>query len=158
MMQEYGVNHITSSPHYPQSNGLAEKYVQNVNNLFHKAKEEGKDMFKCLMIYCNTPLSSNLQSPMQILQSRSASSDLPMSSVARHQLGLNPEQLRSKYKNEHLPSHDLYLGQPVMYQDSANKRWFPATITSICSEPRSYKITTKEGVTNRKDSISFEAI
>ena len=84
MMQEYSVNHITSSPHYQQSNGLAEKYVQIVKNLFHKAKEEGKDMFKCLMIYCNTPLSSNLQSPMELLQSRSARSDLPMSNVARH--------------------------------------------------------------------------
>ena len=28
----------------------AEKYVQIVKNLFHKAKEEGKDMLKCLMI------------------------------------------------------------------------------------------------------------
>ena len=88
MMKEYGVSHITSSPHYPQSNGLAEKNVQMVNNLFHKAKEEGKDMYKCLMIYHNTPLSSNLQSPMQILQNRSARSDLPMSSVARQELGL----------------------------------------------------------------------
>ena len=107
-------------------------------------------MFKCLMIYHNTPVSSNLQSPVQILQSRSARLDLPMSNTARHQLGLNPEQLRKKCKNEHLPSHNLDFGQHVMYQDSTNKQWFPATITSICSEPRGYKITTKEGVTYRK--------
>ena len=78
MMTEYGVNHITSFPHYPQSNGLAEKCVQIVKNLFNKEKEEGKDMFKCLMIYHNTPLSSSLQTPMQILQSRSARSVLPL--------------------------------------------------------------------------------
>ena len=42
LMIEYNVNHITSLLHYPQSNGLAEKYVQIVKSLFHKAKEEGK--------------------------------------------------------------------------------------------------------------------
>ena len=84
LMSEYNVNHITSSPHYPQSNGLAEKYVQIVKNLFYKAKEEGKDLYNCLMVYHNTPLSSNLQSPMQILASRSARSNLPMSNAARN--------------------------------------------------------------------------
>ena len=103
MMKEYGVNHITSSPHYPQSNGLAEKYMQIIKNLFHKAKDEGKDMFKCVKIYFNDPLSSSLQSPMQILQNRSARLDLPKSNVARHHLHLNPDQLRNKYKNEHFP-------------------------------------------------------
>ena len=86
VMQAFSINHITSSPHYPQSNGLADKYVQIVKCLFSKAKEEGKDLHKCLMVYCNTPLTGSLQSPMQILQGRSARSDLPMSNAARSKL------------------------------------------------------------------------
>ena len=82
LMQEYAVNHITSSPHYPQSNGLAEIFVQIVKTLFYKAKDEGTDIHKCLMIYQNTPLESTSKSPMQMLQQRSAKSQLPMSNAA----------------------------------------------------------------------------
>ena len=81
------------------------------------------------MIYHNIPLSSNLQPLMQMLQSRSTRSQLPMSNAARRQLGLSPQLLRIKTKNEHLPSHDLCIGQDVMFQDSISKRWFPVTIT-----------------------------
>ena len=83
LMTDYSVIHITSSPHYPQSTGLAEKYVQIVKNLFYKAQEEGTNLYKSLMIYRNTPLSNKLQSPMQILQSRTTRTQLPMSNVAR---------------------------------------------------------------------------
>ena len=132
-----------------QSNGLAEKFVQIVKNLLYKAKEEGKDLFKSLMIYHNTPLTSSLQSPMQILQSRSVRSQLSMSNAARKQLDLDAKQLRNKCKNENLPSYDLHLGQDVMFQNSTSKWWFPATIISLCLQPRSYKITTREGITYR---------
>ena len=101
LMRKYNVNHITSSPHYPQSKGLAEKYVQHAKKSFYKAKEEGKDLFKCLMVYYNSLLSNSLCSPMQILTSRSARSNLPMSNAERKQLGLDCEDLRTKYKNEH---------------------------------------------------------
>ena len=42
-MQEYSVNHITSSPHYFQSN------VQTVKNLFYKAREEGADLYPTVL-------------------------------------------------------------------------------------------------------------
>ena len=67
LMRDYSVNYITSSLHYLQSNGLVEKYVQIVTNLLFKA-QEGVDLYKSVMFYRNTPLSSQLQSPMQILQ------------------------------------------------------------------------------------------
>ena len=149
-MQEYRVNHITGSPHYPQSNRLAEKLVQTVKNLFYKAKEEGADLYKALMIYHNMPLTSNLQSPMQILQNRVARSQLPMSNSARRQLGLEAAKVRTKTKSENLPLHDLYLGQDIMMQDPTSKQWSPAVITRLCNEPRSYQVTTSDNVTYRK--------
>ena len=149
-MQEYSVNHITSSPHYPQTNGLAEKFVQTVKNLFYKAMEEGTDLHKALMIYHNTPLASNLPSSIQILQNRVAKSQLPMPNSARRQLGLEAEKVRTKVKNDNLPSHNLHLGQDIMMQDPTSKRWSPAVITRLCKEQRSYQVTTSDNVTNRK--------
>ena len=102
------------------------------------------------MVYCNSPLSNTLHSQMKILSSRSARSDLPISNATRKQLGIDCENLKTKYKNEHLPSHDLHIDQVVMYQDSTSKCWFPANITKLCKDPRSYIITTQEGVQYRK--------
>ena len=146
VMQGLSVTHITSSPHYPQSNGLAEKYVEIVKCSFNKAIEEGKDLYKYLMIYHNTPITGSLQ----ILQGRSARSDLPMSNAARKQLGIQPEVLRNIDKHEVLPIHDFHVGQSVMYQDSVTNQWNPAVITSLCLEKRSYNITTNDGVEYRK--------
>ena len=128
LMTEHNVNHTTSSPHYPQSNGLAEKYVQIVKNLFHKAKEEGQDLYKCLMTYRNTPLSNTLLSPMQMLSNRITRSNLPLSTSAELQMGLCINHPTIDQKNHHLLMHDLCINQTVMYQDATTKKWYPATI------------------------------
>ena len=156
LMRDYQVNHITSSHHYLQSNGLAEKYIQIVKNLFHKVKEEGQDLHECLMVYRDTPLSSQLQSPMQILTRRNARSNLPLSNAARKQLGIQCKHLRSAHKNQHLPTHDLNLNQTVMYQEPATKKWYPAKITRPCDKPRSYIINTEEGTQYRKTQVHLK--
>ena len=143
-MQVFSVNHTISSSHYPEFNELTEKYVQILKCLFNKAKEEGKDFYKCLMIYCNTPLW--VACSHQFLQGRSARSDLPTSNAARNQLGIQPEVFRNIDKHEKLPTHDLHVGQNAMYQDSVTKPWHPAIITNLCKEKRSYKVKTSDGV------------
>ena len=117
LMQSMSVNHITSSPHYPQSNGLAEKFVGIIKNLFHKAKEEGQSLYTALLVYRNTPLNGTLQSPMQILQGRHACTDLPLLHAAKVKMGINhaprltAEILCVRDKSLSAPTHDIPIGQ-----------------------------------------------
>ena len=53
-------------------------------------------------------------------------------------------------QQEHLPTHDFHIGQSVMYLNPVNRRWYPATITSLCQQPRSYEIRTDDGIIYRK--------
>ena len=84
-----------------------------------------------------------------MLQQRSARSQLPVLNAACRQLGIAVEQTTTN-KNQHLPLHDLHIGQEGMYQDSITKRWFLAKIKALCPEPRSYQILTRKGVIYRR--------
>ena len=102
------------------------------------------------MTYRNTPLSSTLQSPMQMLSNRITRSNLTLSTAAKLQMGLHNNHLTTDQKNHYLPMHDLCINQTVMYQDATTKKWYPATIIQQCEEPRSYIISTEEGMQYRK--------
>ena len=75
---------------------------------------------------------------------------LAMSNATRKQLGIQPEIIKNIDNHDLSPNHDLYVGQHVMYQDSAIKWWYPAVIESLCPETRSCKIKTNDGALYRK--------
>ena len=164
LMQSMSVNHHTSSPHYLQSNGCAEKFVGIIKNLFHKAKEEGQSPYTALMVYRNTPLNKTLQSPMQILQGRQVCTALPLSHAAKVQMGINhasrptAEILHVKDKDKLLssPTHDTPIGQNVTYREPNDKRWYPATVIQQLPENRSYLIRTKDNVVYRKMQVHLK--
>ena len=68
-----GFVHTTSSPHFPQANGEAERAVQTIKNLLKKAQ----DPYKALLNYRNTPLDGINLSPAQLLMGRRLKSSLP---------------------------------------------------------------------------------
>ena len=61
--------HHTSSPGYPQLNGLAEKTVQTIKNILSKAKSDGQCAILSILEYRSTPIDG-LASPAQLLMGR----------------------------------------------------------------------------------------
>ena len=69
-MQNWLIEHRTSSPHYPQSNGLAESMVKVSKNLIEKAVRQDLPWNRLLLDYRCTPISSEIPSPAEILFGR----------------------------------------------------------------------------------------
>ena len=162
LIQSMSVNHITSSPHYPQSNALTEKFVGIIKNLFHKAKEEDQSPYTALMVYGNIPLNGTLQSPMQILQGTQACTDLPWSHAAKVKMGINhaprptAQIFHVKDKSLSTPTHDIPIGQNGMYREPNDRRWYPTTVIQQLPEKRSYLIKTNDNVIYRKTQVHLK--
>ena len=61
----FGFVHLTSSPHYPQGNGEAERAVQTIKNLFKKTS----DPYIALLNYRSTPFQHG-KSPAELFLNR----------------------------------------------------------------------------------------
>ena len=69
----YGFNRVTSSPHYCQSNGLAERTVKTVKGLL----EPTTDPYLALLTYRATPFPWCGLSPTELLMGRRLKTDVP---------------------------------------------------------------------------------
>ena len=57
---EWGIEHVTSSLLFPQSNGFSERMVQTVKNLLKKSDAASEDLYFALLNYRATPVDSKL--------------------------------------------------------------------------------------------------
>ena len=52
--QKYDFEHVTSSPHYPRSNGKVEAAVKSAKRMLKKTRESGADQYLVLLDIRNT--------------------------------------------------------------------------------------------------------
>ena len=150
-MQNWLVEHRTSSPHYPQSNGLAESMVKVSKNLIVKSIKQDLPWNRLLLDYRCTPISSEIPSPAEILfgrKFRSSISILP-SQVLNDRISKQRELIAKKEGKFYASTQDFQdrikalpfeAGQNVWLQDSDSRKFEEAVIREKCREPNSYMV------------------
>ena len=77
LYRKLNIKHTTTSPRYPQSNGLIERQVRTVKGIIQKCAKTGNDTLIALQQHRCTPLDSNLSSPSEIIFNRPIRTTLP---------------------------------------------------------------------------------
>ena len=76
--KEWCFDHVTSSPHYPKSNGFTECTVRTVKITMKKAKSSKLDPYLALLCIRTTPVDNVLPSPAEMLYTRKVQGNLPV--------------------------------------------------------------------------------
>jgi len=154
------INHVRSTPHYPQANGHAEAAVKAVKNLIYKTTRNGNldiDEFqRGLLEWRNTPRSSGF-SPAQVVFGRPLSSFLfanHRSFAREHQTAANAadtaaEHLRfdtkEHYDKTSSPLPPLRIGTRVRIQDPITKLWSATGVVVAIGQRRDYYVKLPSG-------------
>ena len=157
--EDYGFEHVTSSPGYPQANGKAEAAVKSAKTLMKKAKESKTDPYLALLELRNIPGEKVKSSPAQRLFGRRTRTKVPVSKKllkpkivtdVEQQL-IDRKQSQAKYYNR--GTHELIElkpGQQVMFKAPRSNKWVKATVNNQV-DIRSYQIRTEDGRVFRRN-------
>ena len=155
----WGVHHLVTSPHYPQSNGHAEAAVKSVKYLILKTAPDGNidcEAFdRGLLELRNTPTPAG-RSPAQILYGHPLRTCVPAhpQSSAEWQTksddwdrraAAQADQVTSLYDSHARPLPRLSVGQRVRIQDHKSLRWDKVGVVMGCGRSRQYEVRLPSG-------------
>ena len=93
-MKKWDVEHRTSSPGYPKSNGMVESAVKNAKKIISRALEDGTDPHAAILEYRNTPQADGL-SPAQKFLGRRTRTSLPTTTSLMQPRGVDTKMYTS---------------------------------------------------------------
>ena len=103
-IEQWKINHITSSPRYPKSNGFVERQIQTVKAIIKKTISSNGDVHLALLRWRTTPLTSSLGSPSEIMFQRKIQDTLP----SRLHADRNGDEVKQELHKRQLTQKEHY--------------------------------------------------
>lgn len=129
---EWSIVNETSSPKYPQSNGLVERNIQTLKKMLKKCFKANQDPYVALLNFRNTP-KGKMPSPSNLLMSRNLRTKLfvqksnlqskPIPYTMFHKLKSDNIKEMKKYHKGKGKLSELKVGDPVYFKKLWNAEW-----------------------------------
>lgn len=163
-MYDWGVEHRTSSPYYPQSNGLAERSIQTVKKMLTKCLLSNTDPYLGLL---SLRTSKHLgYSPSQLLMSRNLRTRIPVTQEILQPTVVDVQEykqnvldyqgkMKAKYDRNATTRSPLRQNTPIFFKKlPTDKSWKRGKVVENVSEPRSVIVEDREGNKYRRNEIN----
>lgn len=157
--KENDIDIITSSPHYPQSNGLSERFVQTAKSILKKCCDDGCEIWIALLEYRNTPFKNVNVSPVELLMNRKTRSLIPAKdtlyvpqAIPNMKANIERNNATSKtYYDRSAKIQDNFKNGEIIWYKNFKKGWELAKIIDLSNTPRSYWIELRDGSIHRRN-------
>ena len=147
-LTSHAIDHITSSPLYPRSNGFIERQVKTIKTSLATTQASNTSLDQLLHTLPSTPIGPSLPSPHEILLNHTdpkpghPSTPINLEQVRDYLITKKSTQ-KHYYNTRHntRPLPDLSPGQDILFLSRVDQMsYIKGTIVSRVSTPRSYII------------------
>ena len=157
---QWEIDHCTSSPYLPRSNGMSERGVQSSKQLIKKCINSSQDFYQSLLILRSTPLQCGL-SPAQLIMGRRIRNNLPLydnllnTNACNFKRNFTKEKVKYKhYYDKHCKNlPELSIGTYVYIYDTNRKLWDTQAQVMEKLSARSYLVKTIDNVFYRRNRV-----
>nr|XP_033477362.1 uncharacterized protein K02A2.6 [Epinephelus lanceolatus] len=152
-LQANGVQHITSAPYHPATNGLAERFVQTLKHALKTSKGQGtlhQRLHNFLLNYRNTPHATTKTSPANLMLKRDLRTTFDLlKPTAVKDIVQGQQEKQIKRRGKHAKDRTFTPGETVLARNySGEPKWVSATVIAQTG-PVSYTVQTKDSVWRR---------
>ena len=150
-MQQQHIEHITSSPHYPKSNGFIERQIKTIKTALSTGHDSKLPIEDILLNIRTQPIGPNLPSPQEILHNHieacpgKLSTPVDMEAVRNYLITKKTSQKEYHDKAHNAkPPPDLIQGQEVLFLSPADpNQYIEGTVLAKAPQPRSYLLESQ---------------